>query len=98
MTEETQGESNAEKSTGRRRSLIGMVKSDKMDKTRVVIVERRTPHGKYGKYVNHRTSYKVHDENNETKAGDRVEIVECRPISRDKRWRLAKLIERSAEV
>jgi len=98
VTAETQGALNAETSTGRRRSLIGMVKSDKMDKTRVVIVERRTPHSKYGKYVNHRTSYKVHDENNETKTGDRLEIVECRPISRDKRWRLAKLIERSAEV
>ncbi|MCG5055504.1 MAG: 30S ribosomal protein S17 [Myxococcales bacterium] len=69
-----------------------------MDKTRVVVVERRTSHEKYGKFVNHRRSYKVHDENNETKAGDRVEIVECRPMSRDKRWRLARLIERPAEV
>lgn len=101
MTESTQdrieGES-AEKSTGRRRSLIGVVKSDKMDKTRVVVVERRTAHSKYGKFVSHRSTYKVHDEKNETKAGDRVEIVECRPMSRDKRWRLARLIERPAEV
>ena len=97
MTAETQGETTAQKSTGRRRSLVGVVKSDKMDKTRVVIVERRTAHAKYGKFVTHRSIYKVHDENNETKAGDRVLIVECRPMSRDKRWRLAKLIERPAE-
>lgn len=98
MTAETQGETTAEKSTGQRRTLVGVVKSDKMDKTRVVIVERRTAHAKYGKFVTHRSIYKVHDEKNETKAGDRVLIVECRPMSRDKRWRLAKLIERPAEV
>lgn len=98
MTAETQGEATATKSTGRRRSLVGVVKSDKMNKTRVVVVERRTAHTKYGKFVTHRSTYKVHDENNETKAGDRVLIVECRPMSRDKRWRLAKLIERPAEV
>jgi small subunit ribosomal protein S17 len=76
--------------------MVGVVKSDKMDKTRVVTVERRYAHKKYGKFVTKRSSYKVHDERNETKAGDRVLIVESRPLSRDKRWRLKKLLQRPA--
>ena len=81
-----------------RRELIGVVTSDKMQKTRVVLVERRLSHAKYGKYMTSRTKYKAHDEKNEYKTGDRVLIVESRPLSRDKRWRVEKLIERPQDV
>ena len=81
-----------------RRELIGVVTSDKMAKTRVVLVERRLAHGKYGKYMTSRTKYKAHDEKNEFKVGDRVLIVESRPLSRDKRWRVEKLLERPQEA
>jgi small subunit ribosomal protein S17 len=81
-----------------RRELIGVVTSDKMQKTRVVLVERRLSHKKYGKYMTSRTKYKAHDEKNEYKTGDRVLIVESRPLSRDKRWRVEKLIERAPEA
>jgi small subunit ribosomal protein S17 len=82
----------------KRRELIGVVTSDKMQKTRVVLVERRLSHAKYGKYMTSRTKYKAHDEKNEYKTGDRVLIVEARPLSRDKRWRVEKLIERAPEA
>jgi small subunit ribosomal protein S17 len=81
-----------------RRELIGVITSDKMQKTRVVLVERRLSHTKYGKYMTSRTKYKAHDEKNEYKTGDRVLIVESRPLSRDKRWRVEKLIERPQDV
>ena len=82
----------------KRRELIGVITSDKMQKTRVVLVERRLSHAKYGKYMTARTKYKAHDEKNEYKTGDRVLIVESRPLSRDKRWRVEKLIERPQEA
>jgi small subunit ribosomal protein S17 len=78
--------------------MIGVVTSDKMDKTRVVTVERRLAHTKYGKYMTSRTKYKAHDEKNEFRTGDRVQIVESRPLSRDKRWRVEKLITRPQEA
>ena len=81
-----------------RRELIGVVTSDKMQKTRVVLVERRLSHKKYGKYMTSRTKYKAHDEKNEYKVGDKVVIVESRPLSRDKRWRVERLIERAQEA
>jgi small subunit ribosomal protein S17 len=81
-----------------RREFIGVVTSDKMQKTRIVLVERRLSHKKYGKYLTSRTKYKAHDEKNEYKTGDRVLIVESRPLSRDKRWRVEKLIERPQEA
>jgi small subunit ribosomal protein S17 len=82
----------------RKRVLIGVVVSDKMDKTRVVLVERRLAHAKYGKYMTRRTKYKAHDEKNEFRAGDRVEIVESRPLSRAKRWRVQRLLERPQQA
>jgi small subunit ribosomal protein S17 len=82
----------------RKRKMVGIVTSDKMDKTRVVMVERRVSHGKYGKYLTKRTKFKAHDEKNEYKTGDKVEIVESRPLSRDKRWRVERLIERPQEA
>lgn len=81
-----------------KRRMIGVVTSDKMNKTRVVLVTRRVADRKYGKYLTSRTKYKAHDEKNETKTGDRVQIVESRPLSRDKRWRVEKLIERPQEA
>jgi small subunit ribosomal protein S17 len=82
----------------RKRRLIGVVTSDKMDKTRVVQVERRLAHAKYGKYMTKRTKYKAHDEKNEFRVGDKVVIVESRPLSREKRWKVEKLIERPQEA
>ena len=81
-----------------KRKLVGVVVGDKMDKTRVVVVERRLSHAKYGKYMTRRAKYKAHDEKNEFHVGDRVEIVESRPLSREKRWRVERLIERAQEA
>jgi small subunit ribosomal protein S17 len=81
-----------------RRKLIGRVRSDKMNKTVIVEVVRFKREGIYKKYVRVRKRYKAHDEKNEFKTGDRVQIVESRPLSRDKRWRVEKLIERPQEA
>lgn len=84
-----------------KKKLIGVVASDKMNKTRRVEVKRLYPHPKYGKIVSARTVCHVHDENNESKEGDTVEIVESRPLSRLKRWQLVRVVESvpvSAEI
>jgi small subunit ribosomal protein S17 len=81
-----------------KRTLVGVVVGDKMDKTRVVVVERRLSHAKYGKYMTRRAKYKAHDEKNQYRVGDRVEIVESRPLSREKRWRVERLLERPQEA
>jgi len=88
----------AGRALGSKRKLVGVVVGDKMDKTRVVIVERRLAHKKYGKYMTRRAKYKAHDEKNEYRVGDRVEIVESRPLSREKRWRVERLVERPQEA
>jgi len=80
-----------------RRRLLGKVVSNKMDKTVVVEVVRRARDTVYKKYVRNRDRYKAHDEKNEFKVGDRVEIMEHRPISKDKRWKVIKLISRAVE-
>ena len=80
-----------------RRKLIGRIRSDKMDKTVIVEVVRFKREGIYKKYVRVRKRYKAHDEKNEFKTGDRVEIVESRPLSREKRWAVVRLIDRPAE-
>lgn len=74
---------------------VGVVDSDKRDKTRRVVVSFTTPHPKYGKFVEKRTVLHVHDERNESRLGDRVEIVPCRPISRTKTWRVVRVVERA---
>ena len=84
-----------EKPRGRRKTRIGYVVSDKMQKTIVVQVERTVQHPKYRKYLSQRKRYKAHDEKNECKIGDRVRIEETRPLSRDKRWRLQSILERA---
>ena len=96
----TGGAASAEtgRALGSKRKLVGVVICDKMDKTRVVVVERRLAHSKYGKYMTRRAKYKAHDEKNEYRLGDRVEIVESRPLSREKRWRVERLLERPQEA
>lgn len=83
--------------TGRtaRKMRQGLVVSDKMDKTVVVAIERRVPHPVYGKMVTKTTRLKAHDEANSAKVGDTVRIVETRPLSKDKRWRLLEIVERA---
>jgi small subunit ribosomal protein S17 len=81
--------------TNRRRVKQGRVKSDKMDKTIVVVTETRVPHPVYKKVVRQSTRFKAHDERNDAKTGDLVRIQECRPMSRDKRWRLVEILERA---
>jgi len=77
----------------RQRSLIGQVVSNKMDKTVVVLVERRVKHPLYGKIIVRSNKYKAHDETNQYNEGDTVEITEGRPISRSKSWTVVRLIE-----
>ena len=77
---------------------IGVVKSDKMNKTRVVQIPRLVQHPMYGKYVRRRTVCYVHDEKEESAAGDTVEIVEARPQSKKKRWELVRVLEKSRDV
>ena len=83
---------------GKAKSRVGVVVSDKMQKTVVVRVERRIADRKYGKIVRRAERYKVHDEREASKAGDKVRIVETRPMSKDKRWRVAEIIEKGPEV
>jgi small subunit ribosomal protein S17 len=78
--------------------VVGVVASDKCSKTRRVEIDRLVKHPKYGKIVRRRTVCHVHDENNESAIGDTVEIVECRPLSRLKRWKLVRVVEKNKEV
>ena len=78
---------------GHRKNQVGVVVSDKMEKTVVVKVDRLVKHSVYSKYIKRSVKYKVHDENNSSKVGDRVQIIECRPLSKDKRWSLKQIIE-----
>ena len=78
-----------------RKTRVGMVVSDKMMKTVVVSIERRVQHPVYGKLVRRTKKLKAHDEQNEAKTGDTVRIMETRPLSKDKRWRVVEIIERA---
>ena len=80
---------------GARKSRTGLVVSDKMDKTVVVAIERRVPHPIYGKMITRTRRLKAHDEENSAKVGDTVRIMETRPLSKDKRWRLVEIVERA---
>ena len=80
---------------GLRKKKIGRVVSDKMDKTIVVAVETKVRHPLYGKTMNRTTKFKAHDEKNEAKINDRVLIMETRPLSKDKRWRLVEVVEKA---
>lgn len=81
-----------------RRTMVGRVVSDKMDKTIVVLVETYKKHPLYGKRVKYSKKFKAHDENNTAKVGDIVEIMETRPLSKDKRFRLVKIVEEAVIV
>ena len=80
---------------GTRKTRVGRVVSDKMQKTVVVAIERRVPHPVYGKMVTRTKKVKAHDEENTAKTGDLVRIAETRPLSKDKRWRLVEIVERA---
>ncbi len=75
-------------------TVMGTVVSDKMNKSITVLIERRVKHPVYGKYMTRSSKLHVHDENNESRAGDKVEIVECRPMSKTKAWNLVRVVER----
>lgn len=83
------------KARGIRKTRVGMVVSDRMEKTRIVVVQRLVKHPLYQKYIRRRSRYKVHDETNACRVGDRVLIIETRPLSREKRWRLKEILERA---
>ena len=78
-----------------RKERIGVVTSNKMDKTITVAVKWKEKHPIYGKFVNKTKKYHAHDEKNECNIGDTVKVMECRPLSKDKRWRLVEIIERA---
>jgi small subunit ribosomal protein S17 len=80
-----------------RKTEIGMVSSDKMNKTRRVVVDRLVPHPKYGKLLRRRTVCHAHDEANESHRGDLVEIMETRPLSKLKRWRVVRIVRKGAQ-
>ena len=81
---------------GRRRVEVGVVTSDKMNKTRRVEIPRLVKHQRYGKYIRRRTVCHVHDENNESHVGDTVEIMETRPLSKTKHWRMTRIVTKGA--
>lgn len=78
-----------------RKERVGLVVSNKMDKSITVAIERRMKHPMYGKYVKRTTKLMAHDENNDADAGDTVRIMETRPLSKNKRWRLVEVVERA---
>jgi small subunit ribosomal protein S17 len=82
-----------EKNKKYRKTVIGIVSSNKMTNTITVKAERRIKHPRYGKFVKRVSVYKAHDEENKAEQGDKVEIVESRPISKDKRWRLVRIVK-----
>jgi small subunit ribosomal protein S17 len=82
---------------GTRRTAVGVVTSDKMNKTRRVEIPRLVKHARYGKYTKRRTICYVHDEANQSKAGDQVEIMETRPLSKMKNWRLVRVVTKAPE-
>src|SRR4051812_49965504 len=81
-----------------RNRVIGMVTSDKVSKTRKVVFEYLARHAKYNKYVKRQTVLHVHDEKNESRAGDQVEVMSCRPISKTKTWRLVRIVVKGTQI
>jgi small subunit ribosomal protein S17 len=88
----------AEQKRGNRRVEVGVVTSDKMNKTRRVEIPRLVKHQRYGKYIRRRTICHVHDESNESHVGDTVEIMETRPLSKTKHWRLVRVVAKTRMV
>lgn len=104
MADATQTQTEKQTERGRPKSRIGVVTSNKMQKTVVVTVARRTSHAKYGKIITRREKYKAHAEDHDypkkisINEGDKVRIAETRPTSKDKRWRVVEVLERAARV
>jgi len=84
--------------TTSKRTLVGRVVSDKMDKTVTVLIERRVKHPMYDKIIVRSSKYHAHNDNNEAKAGDLVQIEECRPLSKTKAWVVTKLLEKAVAI
>ncbi len=91
----TTGAADTARPRGARKTRVGTVVSDKMQKTVVVAIERRFPHPLYGKMVTRTKRLKAHDEENAAKVGDRVRVMETRPLSKHKRWRVVEIVERA---
>ncbi|MCL2563452.1 MAG: 30S ribosomal protein S17 [Oscillospiraceae bacterium] len=84
-----------ENRTSARKTRVGTVVSDKMDKTAVILIEDRVPHPLYKKIIKRSIKLKAHDEGNQCSVGDKVRVMETRPLSKDKRWRLVEIIEKA---
>ena len=97
MSQASTAQTPAAPDRNRRKTEIGMVASDKMNKTRRVVVERLVPHPKYGKMMRRRTICHAHDEQNTSHKGDLVEIMETRPLSKLKRWRIVRIVRAGAQ-
>ncbi len=82
----------------KRKTLVGTVVSDKMDKTVVVLVERHTKHPVYRRTIKRSNRFKAHDENNQCRNGDKVKIIESRPLSKDKRWRVLEILQEAKQA
>jgi small subunit ribosomal protein S17 len=95
MAEETTTTAAAPVARGNRKTRVGTVTSSKMDKTIVITITTLKQHPLYGRTMRQSTKFKAHDENNECGVGDTVEIMECRPLSKEKNWRLVRIIERA---
>jgi len=95
MTESTAKTEGSRAERRARKTRVGTVVSDKMQKTVVVAIERRVPHPVYGKMVTRTKRVKAHDEENTAKTGDTVRIMETRPLSKDKRWRVVEIVDRA---
>lgn len=88
-------EQQGQTSTGAR---TGVVQSDARDKTRKVVIQFQARHPKYGKYIQRRTVLHVHDENNESRTGDVVEVVPCRPVSKTKSWKISRIVDKRSDA
>ena len=98
MTTATAQPSNTQQKRKLRNRVIGMVTSDKVAKTRKVVFEYLARHAKYNKYVKRQTVLHVHDEQNESRVGDQVEVMSCRPISKTKTWRLVRIVIKGTQI
>ena len=98
MTTATAQPSNTQQKRKLRNRVIGMVTSDKVSKTRKVVFEYLARHAKYNKFVKRQTVLHVHDEKNESRVGDQVEVMSCRPISKTKTWRLVRIVIKGTQI
>src|SRR6476469_1497197 len=98
MTTATAKQNTTQEKRKLRTRLIGVVTSDKVTKTRKVVIEYLSRHEKYNKYVKRQTVLHVHDEKNESRVGDQVEVMSCRPISKSKTWRLVRIVVKGTQI